>query len=222
MTTKICSKCKTEKEIIFFRNDKSEKDEIYSSCIDCKRRPLLDLKEKRKQYLAEYRSNNKDIISKKSKEYKEKNKDKLSKQRKEYYLKNKEKLLEQKKEYYLKNQEKIKEQKRLERKNSTSVQIEKERIRGRIRSAKRRQITGNHLSINTIRFLLEQYKYKCYYCNSSIKHKEKNSYHIDHYIPISKGGNNDTSNLVIACPSCNLSKGAKDPHIFMLKFGKLL
>ena len=222
MTTKICSKCKIEKEIIYFTKDKTKKDGYYSSCSDCRIQSTKISKEKRKKYNKEYWQKNKDAMIERSKKYNKENRDRLIKQKNDYYYDNKEKLLQQKKEYYLKNQEKIKEQKRIQRQNPTLEQIEKERIRGRIRSAKRRQITGSHLSIKTIRNLLEQYKYKCYYCNTNINHKEKNSYHIDHYIPIAKGGTNDVENLVISCPTCNMSKGAKDPFVFMLKFGKLL
>src|SRR5215213_10448687 len=33
--------------------------------------------------------------------------------------------------------------------------------------------------------------------------------HVDHKLPLSRGGSNDPSNLVLACAHCNLSKGAK-------------
>src|SRR5215213_3426120 len=33
--------------------------------------------------------------------------------------------------------------------------------------------------------------------------------HVDHKLPLSRGGSNDPSNLVLACAPCNLSKGAK-------------
>ena len=39
-------------------------------------------------------------------------------------------------------------------------------------------------------------------------------YHVDHVIPLILGGSNGPENLVIACPRCNLSKGAKMPHEF--------
>jgi len=35
------------------------------------------------------------------------------------------------------------------------------------------------------------------------------SFHLDHIIPISKGGQNTVENLVLCCRHCNLSKGAK-------------
>ena len=43
----------------------------------------------------------------------------------------------------------------------------------------------------------------CVYC------KQKPSQHIDHIIPLSKGGDNSIGNLTGACATCNLSKGSK-------------
>lgn len=45
--------------------------------------------------------------------------------------------------------------------------------------------------------------YKCVYCGST------EDLTLDHIIPLSRGGNNDASNLATACRSCNSSKGAK-------------
>lgn len=43
---------------------------------------------------------------------------------------------------------------------------------------------------------------RCVYCGSF-----KGPFHYDHLFPVSKGGRNEPSNLVIACSSCNLAKG---------------
>jgi len=45
-------------------------------------------------------------------------------------------------------------------------------------------------------------------CLASIKV----SYHIDHVMPIVKGGSNWPENIQLLCPSCNLRKSAKDPY----------
>lgn len=57
----------------------------------------------------------------------------------------------------------------------------------------------------------------CYWCGTDCQ----GSYHVDHYTPLSKGGLHVISNLVIACPSCNLRKSAKDPYVFAASMGRL-
>jgi len=44
-------------------------------------------------------------------------------------------------------------------------------------------------------------------------------YHVDHRVPIARGGSNGPENLVIACPDCNRRKNAQMPHEFA---GRLL
>lgn len=44
----------------------------------------------------------------------------------------------------------------------------------------------------------------CAYCGAFCQ-----TPHIDHIIPVAKGGKDHPKNLTVSCPSCNLSKGAK-------------
>lgn len=47
-------------------------------------------------------------------------------------------------------------------------------------------------------------------CMKCGKKVTRDNYHVDHIIPISKGGSEwDLNNLELACPECNLKKGAK-------------
>jgi hypothetical protein len=63
---------------------------------------------------------------------------------------------------------------------------------------------GGTLTARDIQNQHDQQKGKCYWC-----HKKLEKYHVDHVIPIIRGGSNDPSNIVIACPFCNISKGSK-------------
>lgn len=64
---------------------------------------------------------------------------------------------------------------------------------------------------------LNRQKRRCYYCGKHLKDK----YHADHVIPLSRGGSDDLSNLVITCPQCNHSKNDRLPSEWP-KGGKLL
>ena len=82
----------------------------------------------------------------------------------------------------------------------------KHRIRNRERKMKLKGIPLSEID----KWVTTQ-KMECYWC-----HKEcKDDYHIDHYIPLSKGGSHSIDNFVIACSFCNISKGAKMPSEFI-------
>ena len=51
---------------------------------------------------------------------------------------------------------------------------------------------------------------RCYWCRTRLG----TTTHLDHVVPLSRGGTHGPENLVIACPTCNLSKGAKHPMDF--------
>lgn len=46
----------------------------------------------------------------------------------------------------------------------------------------------------------------CYYCNISLEPEEV---HIEHKLPVIRGGTNSRKNLALSCASCNLKKGKK-------------
>lgn len=46
----------------------------------------------------------------------------------------------------------------------------------------------------------------CAYCGAELTTA---TMHVDHVIPVSRGGGNNDSNLVASCRPCNLSKGAR-------------
>lgn len=56
--------------------------------------------------------------------------------------------------------------------------------------------------------LLDRDGSHCAYCQqpTSLTYPDP---HVDHVVPKSRGGGNELSNLVIACPACNCSKGSK-------------
>ncbi len=75
------------------------------------------------------------------------------------------------------------------------------------RRAHKLAATGKH----TLQEIEQQYKRqkgKCYYCHKNVAWEEK---HVEHVIPLSRGGSDDISNLVISCSFCNQSKNDRLP-----------
>lgn len=48
---------------------------------------------------------------------------------------------------------------------------------------------------------------RCVYCGAT-----EGPFHLDHVLPVSRGGRSQADNLVVACVPCNLSKGARTPE----------
>ena len=53
--------------------------------------------------------------------------------------------------------------------------------------------------------LLSKYNFTCQYCGRKAPIVVL---HIDHVIPLARGGSTDKSNLTVACAECNMGKGA--------------
>jgi hypothetical protein len=73
-----------------------------------------------------------------------------------------------------------------------------------------RKLAGGHFTAADVRLQMETQKRRCWWCGGRIK----GTYHIDHRIPLSKGGSNDAGNICISCPTCNLTKSDKMPWEF--------
>lgn len=79
-------------------------------------------------------------------------------------------------------------------------------FRNRMYVAKRRAAQGSFTK-EDIALMLKNQKGKCWYCQCKL-----DKYHIEHRVPVSRGGSSDPSNLVLSCAHCNLSKHDKLPH----------
>lgn len=83
---------------------------------------------------------------------------------------------------------------------------------------RRRAIEADGISGRDLLRWTRQQKKICYWCGR----KCQDCFHVDHYWPLSKGGRHEATNLVIACPDCNLRKSAKSPYDFAREHGRLL
>ena len=145
-------------------------------------------------------------------EWRLKNPDKAKASVVKYQMKCKETLLEKGKEYREVNRDKLmirgKAYREANRELVNSRVRESQRknpIRLRLEKHKRRSLeqTGS-VSVKRVRELLSLQKNLCVYCEVTLE-----TYHVDHIIPLSKGGSNTDDNIQILCPSCNRRKGNK-------------
>lgn len=87
--------------------------------------------------------------------------------------------------------------------------------------ARRALAEGSHTG-DDVKRIYESQRGICINCKIKIPKSGKHRYHIDHIVPLAKGGTNNADNLQILCRSCNCSKGAKDPIDWAQQNGRLL
>lgn len=78
----------------------------------------------------------------------------------------------------------------------------------------RRQKIGGRIKVETIKNVILKSRSKCHWCEKELNMNERYSWHLDHVLPVSKGGGNDEENLVVSCPKCNRTKANKHPDDF--------
>lgn len=154
------------------------------------------------EYGRQYREANRDRIKAQQKQWRTDHADELSAIAKERYLANPDAAKRRSARWYKENRERAREMCRLWRKeNADSV-----RCYSRSRKARKRGAEGYHTAGDISAQLLRQ-RGRCYWC----KVKLGDVYHADHVVPLIMGGSNWPENIVVSCPTCNLSKGGKHP-----------
>jgi 5-methylcytosine-specific restriction endonuclease McrA len=101
-------------------------------------------------------------------------------------------------EYRKKNKDRIKERAAKYAKEHRAQYAEK----ARIRKERERQLE-NTLTCRELSQLWRYYNGRCAYCG------ENKPLEPDHLIPVIRGGGRTMANIVLACDSCNSSKGTK-------------
>lgn len=131
------------------------------------------------EYNARWRAENPDGLRERVRRYREENPDKI----RESYLRWAERNPNYGRAWAARNREQARETTR--------------RRRALLRGVDTRTVTPRD-----IHRLLQRQRYRCLYCAASLH----GGYHMDHVIPVTRGGRNSIGNYVAACPRCNVSK----------------
>jgi hypothetical protein len=229
MESKICSKCKIEKELCEFNKYYLSKDGHKPSCRECQKIETKIYKSKNKEKIKEqskeYYINNKEIIIKKHNEYYLKNLEKEKNRSKKYYNNNKTKYLINQQLYRDNNREKVNKNKNNyqtnRRKNDCLYKLT-ENMRGRVKDyLKIKNITKNNKTFEIIGCspeYLKEYLEQKFTEGMSWDNYGLFGWHIDHITPLSSI--NTEEDLYKLCHYTNLQPlWAKDN---MTKGNKIL
>lgn len=165
-----------------------------------------------------WRAENPELAYERARAWKSRNPGKLAKYRKEGRRRNASRIKQQEKRYREKNPEKKQAAMRAwKRKNSDRVAAYGKEYRARnreklsgynsVQKAKRRASEDVGVPLGTFLGWRHAQPKVCFYCGAECA----TNFHVDHFMPLSKGGQHVLTNLRIACPGCNLRKNAKLP-----------
>lgn len=173
----------------FYHKNKATKDGLRYECKTCH-------KKDGQRYFQE----NKDKCYSSQQAWEDRNKEYLTKWYADYYQAHKDKYYERGKKWNEEHRDKCREyDKRYRDKYPEKV---------RVKFNRRRNAIGAHTPQEVTQHLVTQ-KYKCWWCGRRITGK---NYHVDHRIPLSRGGTDYANNIVISCPHCNMSRADRLPH----------
>ncbi len=241
---KTCTKCHITQPLSEFNKSKKGKLGLSSYCKACIRLKAIENKEQIKEYRRKYYTENKERLNEISTQYAISHKEETALYKKTYSLENKEKIKQYRADYYIenktsitvknnlyvsKNKDRITEYKKIYFQKNKELLYAKGEIwrnteQGKIsilsyrhtRRSRKTSTEDGSVTAQTLRELMASQNNKCHYCDCILDTSIKNSVHLDHYIPLSKGGTHTLYNIVYSCMSCNLKKSNTVPTTLLL------
>lgn len=231
---KVCRKCREAKPESTFSPDKRASDGLQSRCLSCQKEAnaasYYRNVEKRRERNRNYYAANASAFAERAKSCRKRNREQVAADKKSYYervkldpswqaralsgraAKKAEKSAYDK-EYRARDPELARQRAMAWRKRNPDKRAS---IMKAYKARRRCQEAGGDSTAAIHTWEMEAAKV-CYWCAKPCADK----YHLDHYEPLSRGGKHVIANMVIACPSCNLKKNAKDPYAFAASLGRL-
>lgn len=237
---KTCNRCKLTLCYGKFHRNRYAKTGIQNPCVDCKRKRQKErtsspkAKEKARAYSMKYRHRpevqERLSVQQKKRRAHPKRREKILVSariyRKRPEVQSRERARKKSAKYQeWRSQTEVQEKERERQRNLQKYPETrfKKSIRQSLRRARQRSVKGTYTA-QDIQEQLKRQGYRCYYLGCGQAKFEKDTqnlygyrFHVDHLIPLSRTDatpSNDISNIVLACPACNLKKHDKLPHEF--------
>ena len=187
----------------YWHKDKKARFGLRYSCKVCTRqkakRRLDENRERNKEACKNWYANNRDVVD----AYREKNAEHIAEKKRKWRKNNPDKAKKHKSDSQKRNRASANARSKRFRERHP----DKMRAKSRVDAHQRRTANGE-FTAQDIDLLYRSQRGKCWWCGKPLGA----AYHIDHRIPLVRGGTNAPENLCLTCPPCNLSKGAKLPH----------
>lgn len=184
---KHCSICGQEKPLSEFHKRKRSLDGYHYNCKECR------VLETRARYL--------------------KHKEKINAQNHEYYMRHQEETKARAREYHKENRD--------ERNRQSAIRNRKYQPVRRTYCRKYRSLKKSQLGLwHNFEVQIEQLLYQsqqgcCFYCGEQLDWENRKNSHLDHMVPISRGGSHGIENWCLACAGCNCRKQGRTAKEFM-------
>lgn len=203
MTDKKCPGCGQIKEIGEFYKNKSRRDGFHCYCKSCANIQHKNYVEANKDRLREYDkaqywlNHEKHLENKRASS--QRNREGIRLRARERYIDDREAILAKDKEYRMKNKEK----RRASARRYYAENSEAYKVRARERKMLKRKVSDGTITNTALVELYKNQEGLCGYCSCDL---ESTTRHLDHIVPLSRGGLHTLVNVHWTCAECNLSK----------------
>lgn len=230
MASKTCSKCREVKPMSkeFYYKGKN-KTGFMSHCKSChnaytrtwKHRPeSADYREGERERNTLRRSHPgaRETAKVTTAQWRVQNPDRVKENNRAFYLKNREQQVRRVVLAQRANPEKARQRSKIFREKAGDAERDRCRLKSSARRAQMRFTATVPLTLKDLDAMLDGQDRRCYLCGCELKGRD---FHLEHKIPLIRGGSHTPSNLAAACADCNLSKGKKTAEEFLQWRAKL-
>lgn len=188
---KKCNKCETFLDESNFYKDKYKKDGLATICKDC---------------INKYHQENRDIIYAYNRKYCKEHRERGNERQRIRRSKFKEVINEQHREWLRNNPDKVKQYKDKDYADHRNTYVQRAKLRRKRFKELRADLTYE-MWLDTLLY----FGNKCAYCGAEGELWQ------EHVIPVVRGGEYIKSNIIPACPQCNLSKHDRELEVWYRK-----